>query len=89
MPAFALLTRWGAWIEFCAYLFENFEVIKLFMENLDNCSVEKQSFLCKLSSQNFEVKLRNVWGHRFLSYSIKALENDNLEAEEQIKILQK
>jgi hypothetical protein len=69
------------------FVFENFDVIKKFIEKL--ALFEEESFLILkvLNSEDFEIQLRSIYKYGFLNSSIELLEKNGLSVEEQMKIL--
>ena len=88
IPKFPILTRWGTWMEFSKFVFENFDFIRGFLLSL---SPDKHSELAGIieiiDSWCLENELRIVYDHSFIPEAILKLESAELSVEEQIQIL--
>ena len=85
MPDFPVLTRWGTWITFSKFLYNNFQAIQTFLEN------EKNSFnfidlLVVLEDASINTEFMLLRTFFDLPIAIKNLEKSNLTVYESIEI---
>lgn len=87
IPKFPAITRWGTWLEFTLWIFENFMLIKTFVEECPHEMLNRNEVINILNSDILENELRSIKSHSFLCSAIKVLQNDKLSTEDQIKVL--
>lgn len=79
---FPILTRWGTWINFSKFLFENGYAINDFLKLMDNKYDTKMAEI--FFSQEFETQLRFCNEYYFVVEVINELEASKLSVEQQI-----
>lgn len=88
IPKFPIYTRWGTWINFCAFLVDNYDVIKEFVTRLDDDEAEAVSSL-KSSFRNPQVEseLAEIMKTKKICTTILSLEKQGLSIHEQKKLI--
>ena len=86
-PKFPIMTRWGIWIKFCNYLFENFSQIQTFLTELSKYDPSAISILKLMESKILEEELRMIHAQQFILEAITNLEAKGLSVEDLIKII--
>ncbi len=84
-----MTTRWGTWIKFVCWIFENFSILKKFISKLTAefpTEVNKKINLL-IDDKDYETEIRLVNNFNFLSELITKLESGQLSTEDQIKII--
>lgn len=86
LPPDAVVTRWGSWISCAAFLCENYDKIKSFLDELPD-----DSKACEISKRlvNDEIvkdELFNCTVYKFLVQAIEKLESSTLTKDEQWRI---
>jgi len=87
IPKFPIVTRWGTWLEFVSFTFDNFEMIKKFSEMLPDDLRDKIYMQNIIQSECFAEEMKLAYAHKFLIEAIKMLESDTLSTVKQISIL--
>ncbi len=83
---FPVITRWVTFLECCKYIFENFDLIKLFIESLDHSEYrELIDFSNLLELYN---KLKTISSYIYISHAIKVLERKNNTFFEQMEVIE-
>ncbi len=89
LPKWPVVTRWGTWLIFASWIFDNFEMIKKFIfvltEKFDT-DTNKRAYE-NINSKEFENEIRIVNSLKFTSDAIFELESEKLSTEQQINIL--
>lgn len=87
IPKFPIITRWGTWIDFSVWIFNNLESIKKFIHESDFEQQNQDNMLEIIESDTFEREITLVKEHSFLTNAITTLENGNLSTIDQISKL--
>lgn len=85
IPNWPVITRWGTWLEFSKWIFENYAEIGKFFKEMD-IKYKKDDFLL-FDSKHFENEIRFCYDYRWLTIKITQLESNDLSVEEQVQIL--
>ena len=83
-PKKYISTRWGSYLSFCCFFFENYQLVALAISGL------KQKFSSKLvdfHSDRFKRELEEIFNFQFMIKSISDLENSSLSVNKQIEII--
>lgn len=87
IPSFPVITRWGTWIEFAVYIFDNFEIISRFIRSLSEQTGGYFEMIELLKTSEIEEQFRIIYQHKNITKSLQRLEGDSLSTEEQIHVL--
>ncbi len=89
IPEWPVVTRWGTWLEFSSWLFDNFNAVHHFIQCLvKQFSHEKDSEILKMiEGAEFESEIRQVYSFSFIAKVIYQLESETLSTENQIRLL--
>lgn len=85
IPNWPVITRWGTWLEFVKWIFDNYDEIGLFIKDMD--SKYKKSDFELFDSKDFEDEIRFCYAYSWLTIKITQLESNTISVEEQINIL--
>ena len=84
-----MVTRWGTWLESSFYFLDNFDNVKVFIDQLKN---EKNSaiILAKklVNDPVLKQQLLSMHSFRFLPEKIKYLESNFLSKQQQFQVIQ-
>lgn len=86
IPKFPVITRWGTWIEFGCFIFENYKKIMDFLKVIDEQD-RCREFESIYNNSSLYDELNAIKSHQFLVTLIKKLESDTLTTNEQIQII--
>jgi hypothetical protein len=65
LPKFQILTRWGTWLKFVVYLYNNYDKIKSVFTMLNLHAIEVTEIFDILNSPIFEEELRRAYNNKF------------------------
>lgn len=82
---FPILIRWGLWLEFVGWLYDNFMAVGDFISAMDEIN-ETENFK-EFTSKEVEREIRFCRSHLWITKSIAFFEGQNHSTEEQIKQL--
>ena len=88
LPPQVILTRWGSWISAAFYYHENFDKIRMFIENLrgkSNAILSAKEVMQNIDIQNHLMEIKK---YEFIPLAIEKLEKQGLKAQEQIDIVE-
>lgn len=82
---FPILIRWGMWIEFSGWLYENYVVIGEFIKEMDR--INNTNYFLPYNSTEFEREIRLCKSYEWIPVTIKEFEKQNTSTEKQIQTL--
>lgn len=82
---FPILIRWGIWIDFTTWLYDNYESVGEFIKKMDE--LNKTNLYSIYNSQEFELQIRLCKKHKWIPVVITKLEKRGLSTETQIEYL--
>ncbi len=86
LPNFPIITRWGTWLRFVKWTFENYlKFIEKLIENFP--TVTNNEIKNLFDSKEFEIDIGFIYSFKFISTSIQKLKGEYLSVEQQMKVL--